>query len=70
MSCVITGLQLKKMSVMYESAHDAITFHLLSIYHNNRPETIINIRTRYIFQRVLDDFTELHNEKKKSGSYV
>ena len=36
MSCVcvhllITRLQLKKMSVMYESAHDAITFHLLEM---------------------------------------
>ena len=28
---LITRLQLKKMSVMYESAHDAITFHLLEM---------------------------------------
>ena len=28
---LITRLQVKKMSVMYESAHDAITFHLLEM---------------------------------------
>ena len=28
---LITRLQLKKMSVMYESAHDTITFHLLEM---------------------------------------
>ena len=28
---LITCLQLKKMSVLYESAHDAITFHLLEM---------------------------------------
>ena len=28
---LITRLQLKKMSVMYESAHDAISFHLLEM---------------------------------------
>ena len=56
------------MSVMYESAHDAITFQLLEFYHNTQSETIWNVRTRYIVQRVfrenIGDFTELHNEKK------
>ena len=46
-----TCLQLKKTSVMYESAHE-ITFQLLemsSITTTN--QKIMNIRTRYIFQR-------------------
>ena len=37
-------------------------------YRNTKLETILNIRTRYIFQRVfrenIGDFTDLHNEKK------
>ena len=50
---LITHLQLKKISVMYESAHVAITFQLLemsSITTSNH--TVSNIRTRFIFQRV------------------
>ena len=54
---LITHLQMKKISVMYKSAHDAITFHLLEIIsittHNQKQFRIFhNIRTRYIFQRV------------------
>ena len=73
---IITRLQLKKMSVMYESAHDAITFVITcnEFFHNTQPETISNTRTRYIFQRVfienIGDLMELHNEKNQSGSYV
>ena len=57
------------MSVMYESAHDAITFAITwnEFYHSTQPDTISNIRTKYIFQTVLSgnicDLTELHNEK-------
>ena len=38
------------MSVMYESAYDAITFVITwnEFHHNTHPETILNIRTRYI----------------------
>ena len=68
--CVHSRLKLKKLSVMYESAHVAITFQfntLNEIYHNTQPETILYIRTRYISQRVfrgnISDFTDLHNEK-------
>ena len=40
------------MSLMYESAHVAITLQLLEneFYHNTQPETISNICTRYIFK--------------------
>ena len=42
--------------------------------HNTQPKTISNIHTRYILQRAfrenVGDFTELHNEKNQSGSYV
>ena len=40
---------------MYESAHDAIhiPFTWNEFYHNTQPETILNIHTRYIFQRFL-----------------
>ena len=66
---LITRLQLKKMSVMYESGHVAITFQLLKMTSITTPnQTISNIRTRYIFQRGLrkniGDFTDLQNEKK------
>ena len=47
---LITHLQLKKMSVIYQSAHVAITFQLLemsSITTSN--QTILNIPTRYKF---------------------
>ena len=59
------------MTIMYESANVAITFQLLEMRSittdNTQPETILNIPTRYIFQRVfrgnIGDFTDLHNEK-------
>ena len=75
---LITHLQLKKMLVMYESAQIvAITFKLLemsSITTSN--QTISNIRTRYIFSKSfffrknIGDFTDLHNEKNQTGSFV
>ena len=50
---LITYLQLKKMLVMYWSAHVTITFQLLEMSSITTPnQTISNIRTRYIFQRV------------------
>ena len=65
---LITRLQLKKMSVMYESAHVAITFQLLemsSIITPNQKQ--FRICTRYIFQMFfrenIGDFTDLHIEK-------
>ena len=75
LSACVTRLQLKKMSVMYESAHVAITFQLLKMSSITTPnQTILNIRTRYIFfskifRENIGDFTDLHNEKK-SGSFV
>ena len=65
---LITRLLLKKMSVMYESAHVAIIFQLLEMSSITIPnQTILNIHTRYVFQRFLreniGDFTDLHNEK-------
>ena len=62
-SSLITHLQLKKMSVIYQSGHVAITFQLLemsSIATAN--QTILNIRTWYMF---FSDFTDLHNEKNQ-----
>ena len=45
---LITHLQLKKMSVIYQSTHVAITFQLLEMCSITTPnQTISNIRTRY-----------------------
>ena len=44
---LITCMQLKKMSVMYESVHDAITFQF---YHKAQPETISNIAQGTFFK--------------------
>ena len=66
---LITCLQLKKMSVMYESAHDAITFHLLkmsSISEHNQKQFWIFAQGTFFkgyFMENIGDFTELHNEK-------
>ena len=50
---LITHLQLKKMSVMNESVHVAIDFLLLEMSSITTPnQTIWNVCTRYIFQRV------------------
>ena len=47
---LITHLQLKKMSVLYQSAHVAITFQLLEMSSITTPyQTISNILTRYKF---------------------
>ena len=51
---LITHLQLKNMSVMYESVHAAITFQLLKMSSITTPkQTGSNIPTRYIFQRII-----------------
>ena len=60
---LITHLQLKKLSVIYESAHVAITI-------STPNQLISNIHTRYIFQGVffrknIGNFTDLHNEKNQ-----
>ena len=69
-----TCLQLKKTSVMYESAHE-ITFQLLemsSITTTN--QKILNIRARYIFQRFFRNNLEILPicimKKNQSGSFV
>ena len=50
------------------SNHSPFTWN--EFYHNTQPETISNIRTRYIFQSFFrenkGDFTKLHNGKKIS----
>ena len=46
----ITHLQLQKMSIIYQSAHVAITFQLLEMISITAPnQTILNIRTRFKF---------------------
>ena len=64
---LITHLQLKKMSVIYQSAHVAITFQLLEMSSITTPnKTILNIRTRYkFFKENISDFTDLNNEKNQ-----
>ena len=58
------------MSVMYESAHDAITFQLLEMNSittpNQKQFRIITQGTFFqrVFRENISDFTELHNEKK------
>ena len=45
---LFTHLQLKKMSVIYQSSHVAITFQLLEMSSITTPnQTILNTRTRY-----------------------
>ena len=47
---LITRLQLKKMSVIYQSAHVTITFQVLEMSSFTTPnQTISNIHTRYKF---------------------
>ena len=71
---LITRLQLKKMSVMYESAHDAITFQLLEMSSittpNQKKFRIFAQGTLFkgVFRENIGNFTELHNEKNQSGS--
>ena len=73
---LITHLQLKKMSIIYKSAHDAITFQLLemsSITSPNQKQFPIFTQGTFFKGFFLEnngDFTELHNEKNQSGSYV
>ena len=65
------------MSVMYEPAHDAITFQLLemsSITTLNQKQFRTFAQGTFFkgfFRENIGDFTKLHNEKKnQSGSYV
>ena len=66
---LITRLQLKKMSVMYKSAHVAITFQLLKMSSitspNQKQFRIFAQGTFFIwfFKENIGDFTVLHNEK-------
>ena len=65
---LITHLQLKKMSAIYQSAHAAITFQLLEMSSIATNQTISNIRTGYKFSREnISDFTDLHNVKKNES---
>ena len=68
----ITHLQLKKMSVIYQSAHVAITFHLLEMSSITTPnQTILNIRTRYkVFKEKLAILPICIMKKIKSRSSV
>ena len=50
LNSLITHLQLKKMSIIYQSAHVAITFQLLEMSSITTPnQTISNIHTRCNF---------------------
>ena len=66
----ITRLQLKKMSIIYESGHDAITFQLLEMSAittpNQKQFRIFTQGTFFkgFFRENIGDFTELHTEKK------
>ena len=63
---LITRLQLKKMSVMYESAHDSITFQLLeisSITTPNQKQFQIFTHSTF-FKGFLGKISALHNDKK------
>ena len=67
---LITGLQLKKMSVMYEINHFPITRK--EFYHNTQPnnfEYSLKVHFSKGFQNI-GDFTDLPNEKTQSGSFV
>ena len=73
---LITILQLKKMSIMYESAHDAITFPLLemsSITTSIQKQFWIFAQGTFFkkfLRENIGNFRELHNEKNQSGGYV
>ena len=73
---LITRLQLKKMSVMYKSAHVAITFQLLeisSIATPNKKQFRIFAQGTFfkgVLRENICDFTDQHNENIQSGSYV
>ena len=63
------------MSVIYKSGHVGISFQLLEMSSITIPnQTISNVCKRYIFQGVfrknISNFSDLHNEKNKSGSFV
>ena len=66
-----TLVQLKKMSVMYKSAHFAITYQLLEMSSITTPkQKQFQIFAQGTFfkgflNENIGDLTELHNEKKK-----
>ena len=64
---LITHLQLKKMSVINQSAHVAITLQLLEMSSITTPnQTISNFRTRFKFFKVnISEFTYLNNERNQ-----
>ena len=64
---LITRLQLNEMSIMYESAHDAITFQLLDMSSTRNNFGRIFAQGTFFksfFMGNIGDFTELHNGKK------
>ena len=67
---MLAKLQLKKMFVMYESAHAAITFQLHEMsYISQHPTKQFRIFAqgtffKGFFREDIGDFTDLHNEKK------
>ena len=64
---LFTHLQLKKMSVIYQSGHVAITFQLLEMSAITTPnQTISNLAQGTSFSRKnIRDFTNLNNEKNQ-----
>ena len=73
---LITSLQLKKMSVMYESVHDAVTFLLLEISlittPNHKQFRIFAKGTFFNFflGKISAILWSCIMEKNQSGSYV
>ena len=76
MSCAcqlinITHLQLKKMSVINQSAHVAITFQLpeMSSITTPKPNNLEYSHkvhfSKSFFRKNIGDFTDLHNEKNQ-----
>ena len=66
---LITHLQLKKMSVMYEFAYVAITFQLLEMSSITTP-SLTNFEyshkvhfSKSFFRKNISHFTDMHNKK-------
>ena len=65
---LITRLQLKKMSVIYQSVHVAITFQLLemsSITTPNQTISVIFAQGTSLSRKNISHFTDLNNEKNQ-----
>ena len=67
----ITHLQLKKMSVIYQSAHVPITFQLLKMSSISTPnQTLSNIAQGTNFSRKnISHFTDLHIENNQTRKF-